>query len=93
MNMIEMESEFFNDVRFSNETHLLLLGHVDSKNNGFWGIQTPSEVPQKFWHSGRCTASVAMSKRGEIEPFWFGDADGEAVTVMEECKVVVINKI
>ena len=81
-NKTEEEPEFFDDVWFSDETHFLLSGHVDTKKNGFWGMQNPSEVLQRPWHSARCTAWVAMSKRGVIGLFWFEDADGEAVTVI-----------
>ena len=83
-NIIEEEPEFFDDVWFSDYTHFLLYGYVGSKNNGFWDIQIPGEVLQRPWHSVRCTAWVAMSKRGVIRPFWFGDADEEAVTVTKE---------
>ena len=68
------------------------LWEVDSKNNGFWQLQTPGEVLERPWHSVICTASVAMSKRGVIEPLWFEDADGEAVTVTKEHLIVVLNK-
>ena len=83
-NKIEEEPEFFDNAWFSYEAHFLLSGHVDSKNNGFWGIQTPGEVPQRPWHSVRRTAWVTMSKRDVIGLFWLEDADEEAVTVAEE---------
>ena len=91
-NKIEEEPEYFENVWFSFEARLLLSGNVDGKNNGFWQLQTPGEVLERPWHSVICTASVAMSKRGVIEPLWFEDADGEAVTVTKEHLIVVLNK-
>ena len=58
----------------------------------FWGTQAPDEVLQKPLHSVKCTVWVAISKHGMIGPFWFEDADKEAVTVTNERYIVVLNK-
>ena len=36
---------------FSDEAHFLLSGHVNSKNNVFWGSKVPDEVLQRPLHS------------------------------------------
>uniref|UniRef100_UPI00358E2E41 uncharacterized protein n=1 Tax=Myxine glutinosa TaxID=7769 RepID=UPI00358E2E41 len=91
-NKIEEDPDFLDDVWFSDEAHFLLCGHVNSKNNVFWGTQAPDEVLQRPLHSVKCTAWVAISKHGIIGPFWFEDADEEAVTVTKERYIVVLNK-
>jgi len=57
--------------------HFTLYGHVNSKNNVFWGTSAPDEVLQRPLHSVRCTAWVAMSKHGIIGPVWFEDENKE----------------
>ena len=68
---IEEEPDFLDNVWFSDEAHFLRSGHVNSKNNVFWGTESPAEVLQRPLHSLKCTAWVAISKHGIIRPFWF----------------------
>ena len=91
-NKIEEDPHFLDDVWFSDEAHFLLCGQVNSKNNVFWGTQAPDEVLQRPLHSVKCTAWVAISKHGIIGPFWFENANEEAVTVTKERYIVVLNK-
>ena len=73
--------DFLDNVWFSDETHFLLSGHVNSKNNIFCG-STPSEhCLQRPLHSVKCTAWVAISKHGIIGPFWFEDDNEWSVTI------------
>ena len=48
--------KFLEDVWFSDEAHLLLSGHVNSKNNVFLGSEIPDVVLQRPLHSvkARC---------------------------------------
>ena len=91
-NKIEEDPDFLDEVWFSDEAHFLLSGHVNSKNNVFWGTQAPNEILQRPLHSVKCTAWVAISKHGIIGPFWFEDADEKAATVTKERYIVVLNK-
>ena len=77
-NVLENDENFLENVWFSDEAHFLLSGHVNSKNNVFWGSEVPDEVLQRPLHSVKCTAWVAMSKHGIIGPFWFEDDDGRS---------------
>jgi len=43
-NMLENDENFLENVWFSDEAHFLLSGHVNSKNNVFWGSKVPDEV-------------------------------------------------
>ena len=72
--------------------HFLLSGHVNSKNNIFWGTAPPEDVLQRPLHSTKCTAWVAISKHGIIGPFWFEDENGQSVTVNTERYLVVLRK-
>ena len=74
-NVLENDENFLENVWFSDEAHFLLSGHVNSKNNVFWGSEVPDKVLQRPLHSVKCTAWVAMSKHGIIGPFWFEDDD------------------
>ena len=83
-NKIKEKRTFLNDVWFSDEGPFLLSGHINTKNNVFWGTQTPDKGPQRDFHSVICRHIVVMSKRGIIRLLWFEDADGEAVTVTKK---------
>jgi len=72
-NVLENNENFLENVWFSGEAHFLFSGHVNRKNNIFWGSKDPEEVLQRPLHSVKCTAWVAMSKHGIIGPFWFED--------------------
>jgi len=47
---------------FLDEAHFLLSGHMNSKNNIFWGSTPPEHCLQRPLHSVKCTAWVAISK-------------------------------
>lgn len=91
-NVLENDENFLENVWFSDEAHFLLSGHVNSKNNIFWGSKVPEEVLQRPLHSVKCTAWVAMSKHGIIGPFWFEDDDGRSQTVNKDRYIAVLNK-
>lgn len=89
---IEEEPDFLNDVWFTDEAHFLVAGHVNSKNNVFWGTQPPNYVLERPLHSLKCTAWVAISKHGIIGPFWFEDAEEQPLTVTKERYLEVLQK-
>ena len=78
---IENEPDFLNNVWFSDEAHFLLSGHVNSKNNVYWGKQAPEYCLERPLHSAKCTAWIAISTHGIIGPFWFEDVNGQALTI------------
>jgi len=80
------------NVWFSDEAHFLLSGHVNSKNNIFWGSTPPEHCLQRPLHSVKCTAWVAISKHGIIGPFWFEDDNERSVTISTERYVQVLGK-
>ena len=43
---------------FLDEAHFLLSGHMNSKNNIFWGSTPPEHCLQRPLHSVKCTAWV-----------------------------------
>lgn len=89
---IEENPNFLDDVWFSDEAHFLLSGHVNSKNNVYWGTNPPDEVLQRPLHSQKCTAWVAISKHGIIGPYWFEDAHERAETVNTQRYLAVMRK-
>ena len=80
--------DFLNNVWFSNEAQFLLSGHVNSKNNIFWGSTPPEHCLQR----PKCTAWVAISKHGVIGPFWLEDDNEQSVTINTERYVRVLGK-
>lgn len=84
--------DFLDNVWFSDEAHFLLSGHVNSKNNIFWGSTPPEFCLQRPLHSVKCTAWVAISKHGVIGPFWFEDDNEQSVTINTERYVQVLGK-
>jgi hypothetical protein len=84
---IEDNPDLLDDVWFSDE------GHVNSKNNIFWGTAAPEDVLQRPLHSTKCTAWVAISKHGIIGPYLFEDKNEKAVTVNTERYLVVTRKL
>ena len=77
---------------FRSMAHFLLSGHVNSKNNIFWGSTPPEHCLQRTLHSAKCTAWVAISKHGIIGPFWFEDDNEQSVTINTERYVQVFDK-
>jgi len=69
-----------------------LSGHVNSKNNIFWGCTPPEHCLQRPLHSVKCTTWVAISKHGIIEPFWFKDDNEQSVTLNTEQYFQVLGK-
>ena len=90
--MLQEDPDFLNDFWFTDEAHILLSGHVNSKNCIFWGTQPPDEVLERPLHSVKCTVWVALSKHGIIGPYWFEDEEGQAATVNTERYLVVVRK-
>ena len=74
------------------EAHFLLSGHVNSKNNIFWGSTPPDHCLQRPLHSVKSTAWVAISKHGIIGPFLFEDDNERSVIINTERYVQVLGK-
>ena len=53
---IHEDPDILDNVWFSDEAHFLLSGHVNSKNNIFWGSAPPEHCLQRPLHSTICTA-------------------------------------
>ena len=86
---IDAVPDFLDNVWFSNEAHFLLSGHVNFKNNIFWGSTPPEHCLQRPLHSAKCTAWVDISKHGIIGPFRFEDDKELSVTINTERYVQV----
>ena len=80
------------NVWFFDKAHFLLSGHVNSKNNIFWGSAPPAHCLQRPLHSIICTAWVALSKLGIIGPYWFEDDDEHVMIVNTERYFQILRK-
>ena len=65
------------NVWFSDEAHFLLPGHVNSKNNIFWGSTPPEHSLQRPLHSVKCTALDHSGSRTTTSGFGQHLVDGE----------------
>ena len=59
---IDAVPDFLDTVWISDETHVLLSGHVNSKKNIFWGSTPPEHWLQRPLHCLKCTVWVVISK-------------------------------
>ena len=89
---IDEDPDFLDNVWFSDDAHFLLSGHVNSKNNIFWGSASPEHCLQRPLHSTICTVWVALSKHGIIGPYWFEDDVEHAMTVNIERYLHILRK-
>ncbi|XP_068204825.1 uncharacterized protein [Palaemon carinicauda] len=89
---IDTVPDFLDNVWFSGKAQFLLSGHLNSKNNIFWGSTPPEHCLQRPLHSVKCTAWVAISKQGIIGPSWFEDDNERSVTINTERYVQVLGK-
>ena len=89
---IDEDTDFLDNVWFSDEAHFLLSGHVNSKNNIFWGSAPPEHCLQRPLHSTIWTAWVALSKHGIIGHYWFEDDNEHAMTVNTERYLQILRK-
>ena len=65
---------------FSDEAHFDLGGYVNKQNCCIWGIENPHAYIEKPTHPKRVTVGCRFWSRGIIEPFFFENEQGEAVT-------------
>ena len=89
---IHEEPDFLDNVWFSDVAHFVLSGHVNFKNNIFWGSVSPQCCLQRPLHLRKCTVWVAILKHGIIGQFWFEDANERATTVNTECYIQVMRQ-
>ena len=89
---IDNEPRWIENVWFSDETHFLLTGNVNSKNCVYWSSHPPDYVLERPLHSVTCIAWVAFNANGLIGPFWFQDDEGNAQSVTKERYVQVLEQ-
>ena len=68
----------------SDEAHFHLNGFVNKQNCRFWAKENPRAVHQSELHPVKCTVWCAITSNKIIEPYFFEDDDGNAVTVTGE---------
>ena len=89
---VDENPDFREDLWFSDKAHFLFLGHVNSKNNIFWGSTPPEDYLQWPLHFIKCTAWVAISKHGIIGPYWFEDESELSLMVYSQRYIEVLQK-
>ena len=68
----EANPDFLDHLWFSDEAQFLLSGHINSKNNVYWGTPTPEDAIQPLY-STKCTTWMAIYKNGITSSYWFED--------------------
>ena len=66
---------------FSDEAHFNLSGYVNKQNCRIWGTENPQAYIKKPMRLKRVTVWCGFWSRSIIEPFFFENEQGEAVTV------------
>ena len=89
---VDENPDFLDNLWPSDEAHFLLSGHVNSKNNIFWGSTPPEDCLQRPFHSIKCTAWVAISKHGIIGSYWFEDDSERSFMVNSQHYIEVLQK-
>ena len=77
---------------FSDEAHFGLGGYVSEQSCRIWGTENPHAYIGKPTHSKRVTVWCGFRSSGIIGPFFFENAQGEAVTVNAERYRAMLNE-
>ena len=68
-------------INFSDEAHFDLGGYVNKQNCRIWGTEIPQAYIEEPTNPNRVTVWCGFWSRGIIGPFFFGNEQGEVVTV------------
>ena len=60
----EKKSDFVRDLRYSDETHFLVDGKINSKKFGFWSHGKPDVVAEASLYSAKITCAMITEQRG-----------------------------
>ena len=77
---------------FSDEGHFDLGGYVNKQNCRIWGTENPYAYIEKTTHPKRVTIWCGFWSRSIIEPFFFENEQGEAVTVKGDRYWAMLNE-
>ncbi|XP_039280434.1 uncharacterized protein LOC120350562 [Nilaparvata lugens] len=75
----------------SDEANFHLSGNVNKQNFRYWAVLNPQELHERPLHSPKVTVWCAMSTNGIIDPYFFEDDNGHAVTVTSARYVQMLN--
>ena len=78
------DNEFIHKLIMGDEAHFHLNGHVNKQNTRFWGTENPRQVHASPLHPVKVTAWCGVTSERVIGPFFFEDANENAVTVTAE---------
>ena len=76
------DNEFIHKLK--DEAHFYLNGHVNKQNTRFWGTENSRQVHAIPLHPVKVTAWCGVTSERVIGPFFFEDANENAVTVTAE---------
>ncbi|KAF7278796.1 hypothetical protein GWI33_007976 [Rhynchophorus ferrugineus] len=66
----------------SDETHILLSGHVNKENSRFWGTQNTQLIHETSLHPRKTTLWCRIHAGDIIESYFFENDQGVAVTTV-----------
>ena len=78
---------------FSDEAHFDFGGYVNKQNCRIWGTENPHAYIEMPTHPKRVTVWCGFWSRGIIGPFFFGNEQGEAVTVNGDRYRAMLNEV
>jgi len=76
----QLDPYFEDQVWWTDEAHIYMNGHFNSKNCIHWGSSKPTDVVEKPLHPTKVTVWCAMSSAGILGPYFY-EENGRNVTV------------
>jgi hypothetical protein len=76
-----VDNDDLNHVVTTDEANLHLCGNVSSQNCRYWATDKPRDIHQKPSHSEKVIVWCGVASFGVIDPYFFEDETGRAVTV------------
>jgi len=79
-----------NTLLMTNEAHFHFSANVNKQNYRYWAPENPQDLYQRPLHSERLTILCGISSFGVLDPYFFEDNEGAAVTVTSERYVAML---
>jgi hypothetical protein len=80
-----VDNDDLNHVLMTDEANFHLCGNLNSQNCRYWATENPSDIHQKPLHSEKVVVWCGAASFVLVDPYFFEDETGKAVTVNSAC--------